>query len=292
MASPDQGLLCGSYRGATNDAGTNYVGPSPSPMCRGVSPPIATAPSRHQTGEVRGAEEAEIAQTATIAQLTYDAFIRKYVYDPAARAISEQGEKLSQQGILTSRQAAEWVNAQRNKLLLAVRDEKNSPLGKRLSEYLKPREKLPQTSDLVAKYAQKMPEATEEEVFTAIIKSGARTRESVNKLGFALRWAGPVLVGVNIVAAGYLVYEAPPQERGRTAAQQAGEIGGGWAAGEGGCEAGAAVGVWFEGVGAVPGCVIGAIAFGALGGWAVGKVAVWSFDEGNTFVEWVERRGG
>lgn len=282
------GLMCGAYRGASNDAGTRRIGPNPAPMCTGASPPVTSTPSTHLSGVTRAAIEVEISQTGNIAQLTYDAFIREYVYEPAARAISAQGEQLYKSGWLTSKQAAEWVAAQRNKLLLSIRDERNSPLGARLSEYLKPRDKLPQVSDLAAKYSSAAPEASSEEVFEAIIKSGARTRGSVNRLAVGLRWAGPVLVGVSFIAAGYLVYEAPPQERGRVAAQQVGEIGGGWAFGEAGCEAGAAIGVWFEGVGAVPGCILGAIVAGAAGGWGMGKLAVWTFDEANTVIEWQE----
>jgi hypothetical protein len=286
MASNGNGLMCGAYRGLSNDAGTKRLGPSPAPMCLGAAPPVASTPSTRLSGAARAAEEVELSQTSTVAQLTYDAFIRQYVYEPAARAISEQGEQLARSALLTNKQAAEWVVAQRNKLLLSIRDEKNSPLGARLSEYLKPRETLPQAPDLATKYSSAAPEANSEEVFEAIIKSGARTRSSVNRLAVGLRWAGPVLVGVSVVTAGYLVYEAPPRERGRVAAQQAGEIGGGWALGEAGCEAGAAVGVWFEGVGAAPGCVIGAMVFGAAGGWGMGKVAVWTFDEANTVIEW------
>lgn len=286
MASPGNGLMCGAYRGASNDAGTKRIGPSPAPMCTGASPPVASTPSTHLSGVARAAIEVDISQTGSTAQLTYDAFVRKYIYEPQAEAISIQGEQLAKSGWLTTKQAAELVTVQRNKLLLSVRDEVNSPLGARLSEYWKPRDRLPTLSDLVAEKAARMPEATSEEIYMAIIKSGARTRGSVNKLAFGLRWTGPVLVGVSIVAAGYLIYEAPPQERGRVAAEQVGQIGGGLAFGEAGCEAGAAVGVWFEGVGAVPGCILGAILSGGFGGWGMGKVAVWTFDEANTVIEW------
>jgi hypothetical protein len=237
--------------------------------------------------------------TGEIAQLTYDAFIRKYVYEPAARALSEQAELMVRRGLLTSKQAAEWVNAERNTLLISLRDEKNSPLGRAISEYLKPRDKLPSVSDLLKKYSEKMPAATEEELFEAIIKSGARTRGSVNKVGVVLRRVGPVLIGVNIAVSAYLVATAPPGQKGRTAAREAGGLlgglGGGWVGAEGGCEAGAVVGVWFEGVGAVPGCAIGAVLGGfGLGWWgseAGSKFGEWTFDAANTAITWVENEG-
>ncbi len=282
---------CQATRPVDTDDGTmcRAASASPGPVQSDVFAEAALRVIR--TDEVNAVSDSVVGN---IAQLSYDAFIRKHVYEPAARAISKQGEEFVRIGAMTNAKAAEWVNAERNALLVAIRDEKNSPLGRAISEYLKSRDKLPSVGDLAAKYGAKMPGATEEEVFAAIIKSGARTRGSVNRLAVGLRWAGPVMIGISIAYSAYLVAEAPPEERGRLASREAGGlvggIGGGWAGAKGGCAAGAAVGVWFEGVGAVPGCVIGAVVFGLgigyvgseVGSWAGGK----AYDFTNAVLEW------
>jgi hypothetical protein len=257
----------------------------------GQSPDAAT--SFVHSREARAAENTAVD---TVVQMTYDAFIRKYVYEPAAKAISQQAQTLVTDGYLGRAKAAEWVNSERNALLINIRDERSSPLGRAISEYLKPRDKLPGVDTLVQKYSAKMPGATEDEVFVAIVRSGARTRQSVNRLAVALRWGGPVLLAVNIGFSAYLIREAPPDQRARVAAREiggmAGGMVGGWAGAKGGCLAGSAIGVWFEGVGAVPGCAAGAI-IGALGvGWAGSELGSYAgeatYDFSQTVVDWVE----
>jgi hypothetical protein len=275
--------------GGNIDANTLATIQHQAPVPSGSASPLTRTV---QSPEAKAAMDAAVGN---VGQLSYDAFVRKYVYEPAAQAISQQGDEFVRQNIMTSGQAAEWVNAQRNGLLLSVRDQRNTPLGRAISEYLKPRDKLPSVAELAKKFGGQKPAATREEVFEAIICSGARTRGSINKLACAFRWAGPVLLVVNVGVSAYLVAEAAPNQRGRMATREAGGLvggfGGGWA--EAGCAGGAAAGVWFEVVGAVPGCAVGAVAGGLGLGWAGSKVGSWmgerTFDWSHTFVSWATK---
>ena len=293
--SRQPGPMCQSNRPVDVDDGTMCRMPSSSPRPVGSSGATLGGPITVTSEDVKAAVD---SVTGNVGQISYDAFIRKYVYEPAAEAIGKQGEEFVRKGILSKAKAAEWVNAQRNTLLVNVRDQKNSPLGRAISEYLKPREKLPSVGDLTKKYAAKMPGASSDDVFEAIIRSGARTRGSVNRVAVVLRWGGPVLLAVNIGLSAHLVAEAPPEQRGRVAAREGGGLVGGtvggWAGAKGGCAAGAAVGVWFEGVGAAPGCLIGGV-IGGLGiGYAGSRVGSWlgeqAFDFTHSVIEWSEAR--
>lgn len=278
----------------------------PTPLNGGAIDAGTLASMRHQSpassGLVNESPRSVMSQEAkavvdtvagNAALLSYDAFIRKYVYEPACQAISRQGEEFVRQNIMTRADAANWVNAQRNSLLLSLRDERNSPLGRAYAEYLKPRGQLPSVADLAKKY----PGATQDEIFNAIIQSGSRTRGSVNKLAVVFRWAGPVLMVASVAVSAHLVAEAPPNQRWRVASREAGGIvggvGGGWAGAKAGCATGALVGVWFEGVGAIPGCAIGAIAGGLGGGWAGSSAGSWigerAFDWTNSVVVWTTK---
>ena len=53
-------------------------------------PPQSYAPEQLQSVEV--VKSATSAVSGPVAMMTWDSFVRAYVYDPAARAISEQGE--------------------------------------------------------------------------------------------------------------------------------------------------------------------------------------------------------
>jgi hypothetical protein len=273
------------------DGGTLCLDRSNPPVPTGVE---VNSPVSTMTIYSESVRSAANATASEIGQLTYDSFIRKYVYQPAAQAISQQGEEFVRKGLLTRKTAAEWVVAQRNGLLTSIRDEKNTPLGRAISEYLKPRDNLPTTDGLLAKYAAKNPKATTEELYEAIILSGARTSGSVNKVSLRLRCGGLALIVVNVGVSAYLVAQAPPGQKGRLAARElgglTGGIAGGWAGAELGCEAGALVGVWFEGIGAVPGCAIGAIVGGFGLGWAASEagsaLGEWTFHTGSTFVQW------
>jgi len=225
---------------------------------------------------------------SVVAPLTLDSFVRAFIYDPQARAFSAQAQELVNRGEQTLEQAAELVNQQRNALLREVRATRNSPLGRAFSEWRKPSNRLPTVSDLVERYRARNPTATRADVLGTIIRGSGRTNKWINRVATGFRFAGPALVAVDVVYAGYLVSQAAPEEQGRVAAQQtgrvAGGLAGGWAGAQLGCEAGAAIGVWFEGVGAIPGCLVGAalggIGFG-IGGSTAGEYA------GNQIYEWM-----
>jgi hypothetical protein len=287
---------------ATDD-GTMCRMESPVPNSIGSGLRIVDEPPIYVSEEVRA--EYRTAE-GIVAQLSYDAFVRKYFYEPAAKLISEQGEALVRNKILTSKEAAEWVRVQRNQLIIKVRDQMNSPLGRAYSEYLKPRNKFKTLPELFKDKAARMPGATEEQVYNAVIKGGRNTRGWVNKVGFALRWAGPVMIGIDVYCSARLVMETPPEQRFREASKQAGGImgglGGAWAGGRTGawvgCRGGAAVGVWFEGVGAIPGCLVGTVVLGTGGAIAGGyygakggeSAATWIFDESTVVIEWLETK--
>lgn len=251
-------------------------------------------PAAWQSREVEKSIQDSV--TTSVAMLSWDGFVRAHVYDPAARAFSQQGEEFVRLGSMSHHEAATWVNAQRNALLIHVRDQHNSPLGRAYAELKKPRDRLPSLEGSLARQRAKFPNATETELYEAVIRSGGKTNTSVNRMSVAFRMAGPALLVVDIAVSAHLVMSAPREARGRVAAREAGGLVGaglgGWGGAKAGCWAGAGVGVWFKGVGAAPGCLVGAVG-GALGlgyagseiGSSAGEMA---WDAAETTLRWVE----
>lgn len=260
----------------------------------------ATLPDAATSEESVGSEGSPIAAVQAVttpwaAQTTLDAFVRMYFYAPAARAIAQQGEALVRAGRMTTQEAAGWVVAQRNALVVATRDAKNSPLGRALSEYLKPRDRLPTVASLMEKARARNPGASEQKILEAIIKGAGETRGWVNRVSVVMRIAGPALVALDLAFSAYVVSQEAPERRGRKAAGQAGRIaggvGGGWGGAKAGCAGGAAIGVWFEGVGAAPACLVGGV-IGMLGlGYAGSKtgeeIGGALYDGGEVVLEWL-----
>lgn len=177
-------------------------------------------------------KSATSAVSGPVALMTWDSFVRAYVYDPAARAISQQGAEFVRNGTMSHREVASWVNAQRNALLLHVRDNLNTPLGRAYAEYQKPRTALPTLETALEGKRLRSPGACETQLLTAVIEGGGRTRASTNRLAMTFRFAGPALIGVDIVLSGYIIAQASPEDRGRVApGQQVGGIVGGGQAG-------------------------------------------------------------
>lgn len=279
------------------DEGTSALVCTPTPGSVGLHH-TPLNPSRATADQSETVTASASSAVSIVDQLSYDAFVRRYVYEPGAAALTEAGGKFVRSGVMSSKEAASWVNHERNALLEDVRENRNSPLGREISEYLKPRSDFPEVPELFKKYAEKNPAASEEQIYFAIIKSGARTRASVNRWAVTLRWGGPVLTAVSVSFAVYIVAAAPREQRGRVAA---GEVGallgglgagwvGGWVGAKVGCEAGGSLGVWFEGVGVIPGCLVGAFvgSFGAAyagaeGGRALAEV---SWDTAQSLIEW------
>lgn len=271
--------------------------PMPRQAAAGPLKPPQQQPKHYQSQTVTAevVQDMGNAVAGMVQQLSFDSFVRIYVYEPGARAIAQQGANFVKQGIMTTQEAAEWVNAQRNAWLIRVRDTRNTPLGRAYSEFLKPRDKLPKVPDLLEKLARKQPSMALEQRYEAIIKSGGSTRASVNKMAITLRWAGPVLLVAQVGVAAYIVADAPPESRWQVGAEQGGAIVGGsvggWLGAKYGCAGGAAIGVWFEVVGAVPGCLIGGIAGAFGGGWAgssVGREAgYYSWKAASSVAEWL-----
>ncbi len=230
--------------------------------------PVATAPPGPGESEDWPLEAARSVTYSVTAPLTWDSFAREYYYKPGATAITQQADEFVRQGVMSLDDAAKWAVTQRNALLLAVRDQKLSPLGKAYSEWKKPRSKLPTLESLKTKAAKAAGGASGDDVLRAIIKSSSKSNLSVNKFTYAFRWAGPATIVIDIGFSAYVVATADAESRWRVSSGEAGRIVGaatfGWAGAKGGCAVGAGVGAWAAGGGAIPGCLIGG-AIGAVG---------------------------
>lgn len=254
-------------------------------------PPEPPGPGESEDWPLEAARSLTYSVTAP---LTWDSFAREYYYKPAAAAITQQAEGFVRQGVMSLDDAAAWAVSQRNALVVAIRDGKNSPLGKAYAEWLKPRDKLPSSESLVSKAAKRMPDAPRDDVLRAVIRGSAKTRGSVNRLTYAFRWAGPASIVIDIGFSAYVVSTADESSRSRVASGEIGKIGGaaagGWAGAKCGCAAGAAVGVWAAGGGAIPGCLIGgaigAVGLGYAGSQAGEAAGVAIYDWAEATFEW------
>lgn len=263
--------------------GTMCRVPSPLPGPFSTPDPAQFAPRPTIDGD--SPVRATVSVTGEIsAQLTWDSFVRIYFYDPAAEAISKQGKAFVTSGRMTAEEAAQWVNAQRNSLVVAVRDQRNSPLGRAYAEWLKPRSSLPTTEELVAKKLAKGLDRAG--ALEAVIESAGSTRASVNKLAVVFRWAGPAAIAVDLSFSAYVVWKAPASDRGRVAARQAGGTAGALSFGFlGGLAVGAICSTGF-------GCLI-LVGVGAAGsgyvGHEMGKDAgEFYYDSARSLLHWVE----
>lgn len=293
----EDGTMC---RAVSTAPGTTWGPASPPPMCtltaptRGVSPADGLAgPGARGTSPDLRVEAAQSVVLNAGAELTWNGYVRA-MYEAQAAALSRQAEEMVRSGVMLRQEAAEWVTVQRNALVIATRDGKNTRLGKAVSELLKPREKLPSLDQLVAKKLAANPGQSVDEVYEAIIQGAGRTRASVNRVSFIVRRAGPAMIVIDVAFSAYLVYTAPPEQRGRVAARQVGQTAGGlsagWAGARVGCGIGAAATVE-TGPGAAAGClVVGAIfglGFGVAGAHYGGQAGERVYEWVEAKVEWV-----
>ena len=240
--------------------GTMCVAPSPAPGPVGTSTLVAGA----------AAPLPRVLQSITISiagGTTWDVAVRE-LYRQGAEAVRAQALESVRIGGMTAEQAKLWAVGQRNALIKAARDQ-SSPIGRFIAECIKPTSKLRSAGDL-----QKLGKTAE-----GIIESSAKTNPWVNRVTFAVRYLGPVLLVLEVSFSAYHVANAPENERWSMAAQEAGSWTGaltfGWAGGAAGCEALGAVGslvpVAGNAVGCAVGGVIGMVGGAALGGWAGGQ---------------------
>jgi hypothetical protein len=195
--------------------------------------------------------------------MTWDSF-QRLAYDKLNAGLQEQASQLLKRGNITYREMENLVNA-RNASVLEIRGRLTS-FGELYSEILKPAASLKTAEQLLA----------EKGSIEAVLNSVGRTRQVVDRIGIASRWAGPAAIVLQITLITYVTAEAPPQDRGRVAAQQIGGATLGVAGGYGGmwlgCVGGASLAsgtlvIPYVGEGATGGaCLVG----GILGGFGIG----------------------
>ena len=269
------------------DVGTMCLSTSPAPGVLGSAPAsrefVVEAQAPHQATDVVNAFRSITVYGAS--EATWNSFVRELIYEPAAQNIADQAQQFVRTGQMTKAAAVEWVVAQRNALAVAVRDLRLTPLGRAISEMLKPRDALPNVAQQVTKYAR--PGMSMERVFEAILEAGGRTRGSVNRLTFVLRRAGPAMLVADVAFSAYLVRGAPEADRARVASREGGRLLGatsfGFAGFKVGCGVGGAATIWLGGVSAAPGCLVGGLIVGLGSSVAGGELGA---DAGEQYYEW------
>jgi hypothetical protein len=221
-------------------------------------------------------------------QMTWDGF-QRLAYDRLNAGLQEQALQLVKRGNITYLEMENLVNA-RNAAVLKIRGRLTS-FGEMYSEILKPRTSLKTAEQLLA----------EKGSVEAVLSSVGKTRQVVDRVGIVSRWAGPAAIVLQISIVTSVIAEAPPQDRGRVAAQQIGGaalgIGGGYGGMWLGCVGGASLASWSlvvpvvgeEATGGA--CLVGGILGGlgiGFGGQKVGeKLGEGAFDF-VTQLEWVK----
>jgi hypothetical protein len=251
------------------DDGTMCVAatPVPGPVC--ASPPTScdTGPPATVATYSAPLQAFESASIYLGAESTWDSIVRD-VYKAGAEAIRAQGQELVRTGQMTAEQAKVWTNGQRNALLQATRDE-TGPIGRAIAVAIKSKGKSVADLEAAGKSA------------AGIIESAGKSNAIVNRVAVGMKFAGPALLVIGLGFSAYNIATAPPNERWRVTAQEAGTwagaLAGGWAGGETGGEVGAGIGTFVEpgggtAVGGAAGAIIGGIGGAIAGGWAGSKV--------------------
>jgi hypothetical protein len=201
--------------------------------------------------------------------MTAEAALRE-VYDKAAQAITAEARRMIASGTSVD-EAARWASNARNDLKEAIRA-KGSPIVKGLAE-----------ARNLKKYGNKVGPSYDELIREGktpedIIGKAGRANLKVSRFATKLHVAGRLLILVDVAIVTWEVVEAEDDSRLRTAVSGAGGIAGALAGGWAGAKVGAGVGLFFEGVGAVPGAIIGGIGGAIAGGIGGRKAAGAAFD--------------
>jgi hypothetical protein len=200
--------------------------------------------------------------------LAWDSYQRE-MYNQLNAALQRQANTMRTQGVISEAEARALI-AQRN-LILAESRKSLSPFGRLYSEILKPSSQLPTYEKLLEQKGS----------IEAIVESVGKTRAVVNRLSVVMKYGGRAGIVLQIVVSAVIIAEAPPEQRGRTTAGQAGAVGGaalfGWGGAWAGCGTAALlvspslaipiVGEGAEGGACLIGGIIGGFGLGALGGW-------------------------
>jgi hypothetical protein len=199
-----------------------------------------------------------------MAPMAWDAYWRM-AYARADKVLQAQANELLKRGNITQAEYEGLVKA-RNTLVEEFR-KPLSPFGRQYSEILKPSSRMPQPGELLSKKGS----------IEAVLQSVGKSRASVNRLSLVFRVAGPALLVLDITVTSMIVMQAPPEQRGRTAAREYTGLGFGVAGGAGGAWAGcvslAALGsptLVVPVVGEVAEgtlCLVGGLLGGLGGGW-------------------------
>lgn len=181
------------------------------------------------------------------------------IYKKSARQISERARALVAEG-QSVEDAARWAHEARNTLKTTIRA-RGSPIVKGLAE-----------ARNIKKYGDKVGPTFDELIREGktpedIIGSTGRANLKVNKIATRIRFAGRLLILLDVAIVTWEVVEAEENKRLRTAvggaAGVAGAVAGGWAGAKGGAAVGGVIGSFFA---PGPGTAIG----GAIGGFIGG----------------------
>ncbi len=140
-------------------------------------------------------------------QMTWDGF-QRLAYDKLNAGLQEQATLLLKRGNLTDEEVNKLVQA-RNASVLQIRDRLSS-FGELYSELLKPRSALKTTEQLL----------TEKGSLEAVLETAGKTRQVVDRIGIAFRWAGPVSIILEISIITVAIAQAPRDRRNRVAARK------------------------------------------------------------------------
>lgn len=185
--------------------------------------------------------------------------VYRALYQHGEEAIVNQAASMKAAGA-TETQIAEHVSEMRRQLALKVR-EASGELQKKAAELF----------DLVRGNKERPSYSTLRAAGKSdaqIIETAAKTNKWVNRLPGALKWTGRVLVIAQAAYSIYVTIEAPPDQRVRVAAQEAGGFFGGFAGAEVGGGLCIAFGIATEGIGLLACGLVGGV-----GGYSVGRHA-------------------
>lgn len=181
---------------------------------------------------------------------TYDDIVRTF-YEQADRKLSETCNSLVSKGIWTQQEAASYYNTQRNVLVEQFRNQ-STPVGRWITEKMKPLAKLPTMEQLYAKGK------TDAEIL-AKAAANKQVTSTVAKLAKGARACGAIALTFEL----YRVATADPAVRPSLIAGSVGGVAGAsaaaWAVGELGGEVGFLVG-------GPPGAAVGAVSGAVIGG--------------------------
>ncbi|MFC9335229.1 hypothetical protein [Arthrobacter sp. NPDC057009] len=187
------------------------------------------------------------------------------VYKKSARQISDRARALVAEGMQLE-EAAKWAHQARNTLKTTIRAQ-GSPIVKGLAE-----------ARNIRKYGDKVGPTFDELIREGktpedIIGSTGRANVKISKIAGRLRFAGRLLLIIDIAIVTWEVVEAEENKRLRAVAGGAGGIAGalagGWAGAKAGAWVGGGIGTLFSPAGTAVGAAIGG-AVGGVGGAIIG----------------------